>query len=301
MSSPAPPALTAVVATYNNRAILERCLASWERYADGLPVEVVVVADGCRDDTEAFLAARAETPWGRRHLRWVREDNVHELRCTNRGFAEARGGLVLSWHDDMFLRTALFVPELLRVMGRHADLGLVSLCRGLLCHAADRPTAWDQLADPARAESVVGPVPGNWAYLAEVDAVLRPWVVRKAAIDKVGPLDPAYKLSEWDEADLCLRVRAGGWKVATHAYERLGYYQHVGSSTIGKTSNDQYKAQVLANGQLFWDRWHEAVARDDRRPRGRWLRPATLAGWAWTAAAAARDVGPALGRRLGRR
>lgn len=36
------PTLTAVVATYNNRAILERCLASWERHAGGLPVEVVV-------------------------------------------------------------------------------------------------------------------------------------------------------------------------------------------------------------------------------------------------------------------
>lgn len=292
------PTLTAVVATYNNRAILERCLASWERHADGLPVEVVVVADGCRDDTEAFLATRAETPWGRRHLRFVTEANVHELRCTNRGFAEARGELVLSWHDDMFLKTPLFIPELLRVMGRHSELGLVSLCRGLNCHGGPRPTTWDQLADPAVVESVIGPVPGNWAYLAEVDAVLRPWVVRKKCIDVVGPLDEAYKLSEWDEADLCLRIREGGWKVATHAYERLGFYQHLGSSTIGKTSTDKYKAQVLANGQLFWDRWHDAVARDDSRRRTRWLRPASARGWAWTAAAMARDLGPALARLL---
>jgi GT2 family glycosyltransferase len=295
------PVLTAVVATFNNRPILERCLASWERYAAGLPVEVVVVADGCRDDTEAFLAARAETAWGRRHMRWVREDNVHELRCTNRGFREARGSLVLSWHDDMFIRTRLFVPELLRVMSRYPALGLVSLCRGLICRPAARPERWEELTDPARIESTVGRVPGNWAYLAEVDAVMRPWVVRAECVARVGPLDEAYKLSEWDEADFCFRIRTGGWKVATHAYERLGYYQHLGSSTIGRTTSDKYKAQVLANGQLFWDRWHDAIARDAGRPMSRWRRPAGFGGWAWTAARAARETGPAIARRVARR
>ena len=85
------PILTAVVATYNNRLILEECLASWEWYASGLPFVVVmlVVADGCRDDTEAFLVARSDTAWGRRNLRWVREDNVHELGCSDHGFRES--------------------------------------------------------------------------------------------------------------------------------------------------------------------------------------------------------------------
>ena len=41
--------------------------------------------------------------------------------------------------------------------------------------------------------------------------------------------------TEWDEADLCFRIREAGWKIATHGYERAGAYDHLGSSTLKKT------------------------------------------------------------------
>lgn len=277
------PLLTVVVATYNNRAILEQCLAHWERYASGQPVEILVIADGCKDETVPFLTERQQTPWGRRHLRWVVEDNVHELRCTNRGFAEARGSLVMSWHDDMFVLTKGLVPELLAIFAAYPEIGLVSLSRGLNCRPAPRPTAWEQLFDWSRIESTIGVRLWNWMYLTEVDAVMRPWIVRRDSIAKVGSLDEAYKLSEWDEADFCFRIRAAGWKVATYGYERLGAYRHLGSSTIGRTISDKYKAQVLANGQLFHDRWSAMVDREAGRVRQTWRRPIGPTRWAWTA------------------
>ena len=46
--------------------------------------------------------------------------------------------------------------------------------------------------------------------------------------------------TEWDEADLAYRIREAGWKVATCGYERLGAYEHLGSSTLGELS-DAYK------------------------------------------------------------
>ncbi len=69
--------------------------------------------------------------------------------------------------------------------------------------------------------------------------------------------------TEWDEADLAYRIRAAGWKVATCGYERLGGYEHLGSSTLGDLS-DAYKARVLKNGLLFHERW---AARHRPRPR----------------------------------
>ncbi len=33
----------------------------------------------------AFLESESETAWGRRHLRWMHQDDAHELRCTNAG------------------------------------------------------------------------------------------------------------------------------------------------------------------------------------------------------------------------
>ena len=68
-----------------------------------------------------------------------------------------------------------------------------------------------------------------------MDAVIRPWVVRRDCLERVGTLDEAFRPTEWDEADLAFRIREAGWKVATCGYERLGAYSHLGSTTIGVT------------------------------------------------------------------
>ena len=96
------PALTVVIPTFNNEAVLRECLARWQRFG-GADIEIVVVEDGCRDGTAAFLTQLGATPWGTRHLRWIHQDDAHELRCTNAGMASARGELVAAWQDDTFL------------------------------------------------------------------------------------------------------------------------------------------------------------------------------------------------------
>ena len=276
------PRLSVVVPTYDNLEVLRRCLESWQRHADGLPVELVVIEDGCRDGTSAYLDKVAHSSWGRRHLRWVHENNAHELRCTNRGFSEARAPLLMAWQDDMFLRAGWFVTELMRTFAAHDALGLVALSRGLnLFPAEGAIDSWETLVDWSRVQSTIGVGVRNWFYLQEVDSAMRPWVVRRACVDQVGPLDEAFVPTEWDEADLCYRIRQAGWKIGTHGYERLGAYVHLGSSTLGELS-DGYKARVLRNGLLFHERWDPVIAQTYARERARWPRRTTLAGWART-------------------
>ena len=76
--------------TFNNEAVLRRAVEGWRRFG-GERIELIVVEDGCRDGTADYLEREAATPWGRAHLRWLHEDDAHELRCTNRGFEVARG------------------------------------------------------------------------------------------------------------------------------------------------------------------------------------------------------------------
>ena len=52
----------------------------------------------------------------------------------------------------------------------------------VLFHTAalfDRAAAWDDLYDPRHFHSRIGPTPWNWTHIQEVDAVIRPWVVRR--------------------------------------------------------------------------------------------------------------------------
>ena len=288
---PAAPdfALSIVMPTFNNVAVLQRAIDGWRRFG-GDAVELIVIEDGCKDGTAAYLAQAAATPWGRRHLRWVHEDDAHELRCTNRGIALARAPLIAAWQDDMILQTAWFVPEVIAGFDAYPDLGMLALSRGLNCRpCADPLERWEDLIDPRRLESTIGPAPWNWARLQEIDAVIRPWIVRRACFDRVGVLDEAFRPTEWDESDLAFRIREAGWRVATFGYERAGAYLHLGSTTIGVPS-EKYKAAVLRNGRLFHERWDATIARTHTRARRTWLRRATPAGWMATAARLARQV-----------
>lgn len=268
------PELSVIIPTFNNLAVLRRCLQSWERYASDQPIELVVVEDGCKDGTADYLREAERTPWGQRFLRWVHENDVNQLRCNNRGFREARAPLFLVWDDDMFLEVSWLVPELLATFKAYPDIGLLSLIRGLHLFPLKKPIAsWEDLHLLEHMASTIGEAPLNWVRLSEVDIVIRPWVVRRTCLDKVGALDEAFCPIEWDEADLACRIRErGGWKVATHNYERLGAFTHLGSSTLGKNLSDKHKSQVLSNGKLFHDRWQDVVRQRHPRSRRTWWR-----------------------------
>jgi len=282
------PALTVVIPTFNNVDTLRTCVASWREHGGG-GVELIVVEDGCGDGTRAFLEEVSRTSWGADQLRWIHQDDGHELRCTNAGMAAAGAALVMAWQDDMFLRARWLVPELIRTFHAYADIGLVSLSRGLDCVPLDEPIdRWEQLVDWRRLPSTIGPPPGNWWRLQEVDIVIRPWILRRACIDRVGMLDEAFRPTEWDEADLACRIRQAGWRVATSGFERLGAYSHLGSTTLSRTPSAPHQARVLENGRLFHARWDAAIEAGSGRTRTTWRRRATAAGWSATAGAMVR-------------
>jgi glycosyltransferase involved in cell wall biosynthesis len=281
------PLLSVVIPTFNNERVLRRAVESWRAFG-GDDVEVIVVEDGCADGTAAFLRETAETSWGRAHLRWAHEDDAHELRCTNRGLSLARGALVAAFQDDMFVRARWLVRELLATFRAYPELGLLSLSRGLDCVPCPDPIErWEDLWDWKRLRSTIGPAPRNWFFVQEVDAVIRPWVVRRSCLDSVGALDEAFRPTEWDEADLAFRIRRAGWKVATCGFERLGAYVHLGSTTIGQPK-PEYLRRVLRNGRLFHERWDADIAAHHDRNRSTWRRRATAAGWIATGLQAAR-------------
>ena len=276
------PRLSVIVPTFDNLGVLRRSVDAWREHG-GRDVELVVVEDGCRDGTAAYLEETAATDWGSRQLRWIHQDDAHELRCTNAGFVAARGDLMMAWQDDMFLRADWLVPEILHTFDAYPDIGMLSLSRGLNCLPLDEPIdRWEQLIDWRRLQSTIGPAPWNWFRLQEVDAVIRPWVVLRRCLERVGTLDEAFRPTEWDEADLAFRIRSAGWRIATCGYERLAAYEHLGSTTLSRAPSAPHLARVLENGRLFHRRWEAAIAAAHPRPRRTWPRRANVTGWAAT-------------------
>jgi GT2 family glycosyltransferase len=274
------PSLSVIIPTFNGLDVLKQCLESWERVTHNQPVEILVIEDGCQDGTPQYLERLSKTEWGKEKLRWFHEDDVHELVSTNRGLTEARAPLMMAWQKDMLVKSDWFIPELISTLNRYPEIGLLSLSRGLLCIPLDEPIdRWEQSTDWRRLQSTIGKKPLNWFRLQEVDAVVRPWVVRRECIETVGMLDEVFRPTEWDEADLCFRIRKAGWKIAAHGYERLGAYYHLGSVTLGYNFTEQYKNRVVHNARLFHERWDEMILAEHGRRRRTWLRRATPGGW----------------------
>ena len=150
----------------------------------------------------------------------------------------------------MFLRVPWLVPELLRTFDRLRRPRPLCLSRGLNCIPIDEPIeTWEDLVDWRRLQSTIGSAP------VELDP---PPGGRHRHPPVGGPPRVPRCRSECSTRHSCRpngtrpTCRSGSaradWKVATHGYERLGAYFHLGSTTVGVLS-EAYKQRVVSNGR----------------------------------------------------
>ena len=94
------PKVTIIVATYNWSAVLPFSVGSAldQSFAD---FELIVVGDGCSDDSAEVVAAIGDA-----RIRWVNlpENSGHQSAPNNEGLRQARGALIAYLgHDDLWL------------------------------------------------------------------------------------------------------------------------------------------------------------------------------------------------------
>jgi GT2 family glycosyltransferase len=106
-----------IVPTHDRRPALERKLRALEPDAEAF--EVVVVADGCSDDTHDFLTEYAP-PYP---LRWVRSDGRGAAHARNRGAALATAPVLVFSDDDVVGRSGWLAGN----VRAHREPGVVGL------------------------------------------------------------------------------------------------------------------------------------------------------------------------------
>lgn len=90
--------VSVVITTYNRRHSLERCLEALANQSfPPSEYEIIVVADGCTDDTEELL--RSFRPACA--FRWISQANFGQASAMNAGVAAASGEIVLFLDDDI--------------------------------------------------------------------------------------------------------------------------------------------------------------------------------------------------------
>ena len=212
--------------TYNARATVERCLESVRGS------ETVVVDHGSSDGTVELVRERFPD------IEVVEEENRGLAFGWNTGVARASGRYVLLLNADAWLhegalgelvafadahpRAAVVAPQL-----RNTDGTLQRSVRG-------DPTMWRIATEylflrklAPRSSALNAFYAGGFAHdtARTADWIMGAvWLVRREAIDAVGPADDGFFLFS-EETDWALRFRQAGWDVwfdpaavATHVY-----------------------------------------------------------------------------------
>jgi N-acetylglucosaminyl-diphospho-decaprenol L-rhamnosyltransferase len=217
----AVPDVSIIVIAHDVREELHECFASIEQHAAAVRVEAILVDNASTDGTASAVAE--SHPW----VQTVELSRNEGLPARNHGLRRARGRLRMFLDSDAKL-TPGALPELVRFMDAHPDVGLVGpklvYPDGQLQLSARRfppPTLplrrrppFDRLFRNSR--SVRRHLMADDALSAprEVEYVLGACqLFRREAQHAAGEIEPRFWFGP-DDADWCFRIRGAGFRVA---------------------------------------------------------------------------------------
>jgi glycosyltransferase involved in cell wall biosynthesis len=185
------PRVSVIIATYNRSHVLRHAIASAlaQGFAD---FELLVVGDGCTDDSAAVAAGFSDA-----RLRWIGMpvNSGHQSTPNNEGLRQARGELVAYLgHDDLWL------PYHLEMLVAGIDSG------------ADVVAGLTELVGPGERFFDIAPItltyhPGMWLPPSAL-------MHRRLVSERIGGWRDYREVDLNPETDLCQRAAAAGFKLA---------------------------------------------------------------------------------------
>lgn len=177
-----------LIPTYNALASLKRCLAALQEQSCP-DFEVIVVDDGSSDGTADYLAG----------LTWPRLNAVHlpenagRSMARNRATEQAQAPLLIFLDSDMVVTPDFVAAHL--AFHRQWGPGWIGQGRVIISHDTENPTStpFSPWTDASRAFFATGNVS-----------------VARAALEKVGGFDQAFRHYGWEDLELGLRLRQAG-------------------------------------------------------------------------------------------
>lgn len=230
------PDLSIIILNYKSRGLVKQCVKTIGLCAPALSHEIIVVDNDSGDGTGEMLAAAFP------RVRFIASPaNVGYAAGNNLGIRAARGRYVVIMNPDITVRPGA-LEAMAAFMDANPDVGILGpkLVRpdGELDPSCYRfPT----YAIPAYRRTPLGRMPAGRAAVArylmddydkedtrDVDWLLGAvLMVRREALDQVGPLDERYFLY-FEDTDWCRRFWQAGWRVVyftgakmVHYHERL--------------------------------------------------------------------------------
>ncbi len=249
----ANPQLSIIILTWNSRRLLAECLAALPAATAGLAAEIIIVDNGSRDGTAAFLLEHPECVV----IRNRRNRGVAAAR--NQGLRAARGDFVALLDVDTVPRPDAF-RVLVDELAGSDDVGLV----GPKLVDADGGLQYSCRRFPTVLDKIFRRLPERWGRAIARDVELRWWdhaaprrvdyvigacqVIRRAALQQVGLLDERIFYGP-EDVDLCLRMYRAGWAVE---YVPDAVIAHLEQRVTRRLFSSLTARHVHGLGYYFW-------------------------------------------------
>lgn len=244
------PEVSVVLVLHNQAGLSFRGLQALSHALDGVPCEVILV-DNASTDRTADLLERVD---GARVL--PQSENLHFLRGANLGARQARGRALLFLNNDAELQPGS-VRAAQRLLERQHDVGAVGgkilLLDGTLQEAGSIVWRDGSCAGYGRGQDPTDPA---YAFRRDVDYCSGAFLmVRRSLFESLSGFDPLFAPAYYEDADLCMRLRAAGHRVVYEPAVRLVHFE------FGSSSSRAQAARLMAqHQQLFVKRHAKALA-----------------------------------------
>ena len=259
------PAVDVVVVTYGTRDLTVAALGRILALDDPVTLRLLVHDNASPDGTAAAVATahpEVDVVAGAANLGFA--------GGVNRALARTTAPWVLLLNSDAWPDQGA-IAQLVDTARHHADAAIIAprLLRpdGTLEHSTHPfPSARVAVVMALGAPGWTGRrrleqwcIEGHWDHdeRRTVDwAVGAAWLVRRAALEAVGPLDERFFMYG-EDLEWCWRARRAGWSVV---FEPAAVVRHVGNASGGPVFGEHRTAAHLRNTLRFYRRTHGAAA-----------------------------------------
>jgi len=233
------------------------CLGSLLK-TTGCPWELVVVDNGSDDGTREWLDTFRGTASeaGVEVKTIINDGNIGCSTARNQGFARASGEYVVFMDNDVALRSRRWLADMKQVMDDDSSIGIVGpklvypqppyniQCAGVAISETGRPKFL------GRGESRDDP---RFNATSEMQCLTSAcFMVRRRVVEEAGCFDEAFNPVEYEDFDLCYRVRCSGNRVVYLPTVEMYHFENVTTQGTPKLPNTYL---IIKHGLLFKKRW----------------------------------------------
>ncbi len=259
------PEISIVTLTHNKLEVTRRCLPSLLKTKGSSSWELIVVDNGSTDGTTAWLETfRIDA--GKAGINVTVIGNPGNMGCStarNQGIDAAEGAFITFIDNDVALRTAHWLDRLSGVFNDTPDTGIVGprivyptpphliQCAGVgisrngrvLFRGRGKPRETPELSCREPVQALISAC----------------FMTRAETLARYGGFDEAFNPVEFEDFDLCYRIRESGLQAI---YEPSVEMYHLESVTTQGTESIPNAALIIRNGMTFKRRWHKMFSRE---------------------------------------